>query len=264
MKKPTRKAATKPAAPATQPDENIFQSIASLCGPIIVGLFVLTFVLQNFVIPSRSMASTLLVGDHVVADRASLSPSTHWAPIPYRPLQHGEPVVFYKPVLESDGTGLTLVKRVIGLPGDRIHLRDGIVYLNGVAQNEPHAAKPPYATFDLYRDDFPAFPATKDPKVTAVWALDLPNHIQGDDLVVPPDCYFVMGDNRANSLDSRYWGFVHRDNLVGRPLFVYWSFDEPEQDGPEPPLSERAASTLHMLVHFFDGTRWSRTLHRIN
>ena len=225
----------------------------------------LTFILQNFVIPSRSMASTMLVGDHVIADRASLSPSARWAPfIPYRPLRHGEPVVFYKPVLEPDGTNLTLVKRVIGLPGDRIHLRDGIVYLNGVAQNEPHAAKPPYSTRNLYRDDFPAVSPATDPRVTATWSVDLPSHIQGSDLVVPPDCYFVMGDNRPDSLDSRYWGFVHRDNLIGRPLFVYWSFDEPEENGPTPPLSERAASTLHAFIHFFDGTRWSRTLRRIN
>jgi signal peptidase I len=261
MKKPAEKL----IANSTQPEEGFFQSIASLCGPLVVGLFVLTFVFQNFAIPSRSMASTLLVGDHILADRASLSPSAKWAPfISYRPLQHGEPVVFYKPVLESDGENLTLVKRVIGLPGDRIHLRDGVVYLNGVAQNEPHAAKPPYATFDLYRDDFPAFPPTTDPHVTATWALDLPNHVQGGDLVVPPDCYFVMGDNRANSLDSRYWGFVHRDNLIGRPLFVYWSFDEPEEETLTPSLSERASSTLHMLVHFFDDTRWNRTLHKIN
>ena len=73
-----------------------------------------------------------------------------------------------------------------------------------------------------------------------------------------------MGDNRPDSLDSRYWGFVHRDNLIGRPLLVYWSFDEPEENTLTPSLSERASSTLHMLVHFFDGTRWSRTLHRIN
>lgn len=255
----------KAIASPTQQDESVFQAIAALCGPIIVGLFVLTFIFQNFVIPSRSMASTLLVGDHVIADRASLSPATAWAPfLPYRPLQRGEPVVFFKPVLEPTGEDLTLVKRVIGVPGDRIHLRDGIVYLNGVAQNEPHAAKPPYSTYSLYRDDFPALPATTDPKVTAAWALDLPNHIQGDDLVVPPDCYFVMGDNRANSLDSRYWGFVHRDNVIGRPLFIYWSFDEPEEQSLTPSLAERAGSTLHMLVHFFDGTRWSRTLRKVN
>jgi len=262
MKKPAGKSAAKPVAHS---GESVFQSIASLCGPIIVALFVLTFVFQNFVIPSRSMASTLLVGDHVIADRASLSPSTRWAPfIPYRELRHGEPVVFFKPALQPNGDVLTLVKRVIGLPGDRIHLRDGIVYLNGVAQDEPYAAKPPYSTFNLYRDDFPAFPPATDPKVTATWAVDLPNHIQGGDLVVPPDCYFVMGDNRANSLDSRYWGFVHRDNLIGRPLLVYWSFDEPEEPTLTPSLSERASSTLHMLAHFFDGTRWNRTLRRIN
>src|SRR5580698_8731084 len=103
-----------------QAEESGLQSFASLCSTLAVGLFVLTFVFQNFMIPSASMASTLLIGDHVVADRASLSPSAKWAPfMPYRELQRGEPVVFYKPVLEENGEQMTLVKRVIGIPGDR-------------------------------------------------------------------------------------------------------------------------------------------------
>jgi signal peptidase I len=118
--------------------ESSLQGFASLCGTFAVGLFILTFVFQNFVIPSSSMASTLLVGDHVVVERATLARSAPWTPfIPYRELHRGEPVVFYKPVADPDGEHTILVKRVIGIPGDRIHLRRGIVYLNGVPRTSP-------------------------------------------------------------------------------------------------------------------------------
>jgi signal peptidase I len=249
----------RPSPAAPQPAESALQTIASYCGTAITVLFVFTFIFQNFAIPSASMASTLLVGDHVFADRASLAPPASGPRlIPYRPLQRNEPVVFLKPLLEPDGEQLTLVKRVVGLPGDRIHLRDGILYLNGVAQNEPQTAKPTASNSDAYRDNFPAVPPDNVPRVTATWALNLPEHIDGPDLVVPPDSYFVMGDNRTNSLDSRYWGFVRRENLVGRPLFIYWSIATPEQDG-NPTLAEDASIIFRHLTHFATDTRWSRT-----
>jgi signal peptidase I len=251
MKKPT-------PAPSV-PTESFLESFASYCGTAITILFIFTFIFQNFAIPSRSMASTLLVGDHVFADRASLAPPASGPRlIPYRPLQRNEPVVFFKPILEPDGTKMTLVKRVVGLPGDRIHLRDGILYVNGVAQNEPQTAKPTASDSNPYRDNFPLIPPDNIPGVTATWALNLPEHIQGDDLVIPPDSYFVMGDNRTNSLDSRYWGFVRRENLVGRPLFIYWSIATPEQDG-NPTLAQEASIFLRHLTHFATDTRWQRT-----
>jgi len=251
MKKPT---------PAPEPPESHLQSIASLCTTLVTCLFALTFVFQNFAIPSASMASTLLVGDHVVVDRASLAPPAT-APhiIPYRPLRRGEPVVFFKPVLEPDGTNLILVKRVIGLPGDRIHLRNGIVYLNGVAQHEPYAAQPTAANWDAYRDDFPLMPPERVPGVTPMWALDLPTHVQGDDIVVPPDSYFVMGDNRTHSNDGRYWGFVERKNLIGRPLFIYWSFKTPDNQIDKTSLPDQISFALHQATHFVSDTRWRRT-----
>jgi signal peptidase I len=240
------------------------EGLAGICSTLVVGLFALTFIFQNFAIPSASMASTLLVGDHVLVERATLSPSTSWAHfMPYRALHRGEPVVFFKPVADFDGKYSILVKRVIGLPGDRIHLRRGIVYLNGVAQSEPQAGKPTYANYDPYRDDFPSISPSGRPDVTAEWSLDLPAHIQGEDLVVPKDNYFVMGDNRTNSLDGRYWGFISRENLIGRPLFVYWSFEMPANQMYKTTLPDRASYTLHQLVHFFDETRWRRTLHKI-
>jgi signal peptidase I len=243
----------------TQPPETGLQSFASLCVTAISVLFVYAFIAQNFFIPSASMASTILVGDHDIVDKVSLAPASPWAHIlPYRPLRRGEPVVFYKPVLESDGSEDTLVKRVVGIPGDRIHLRGGVLYVNGVAQHEPYAAMPTAATYNLYRDDFPLIAPRNVPGVTARWSLELPQHIVGDDLVVPPDSYFMMGDNRTNSLDSRYWGFAKRENLIGRPLFIYWSIDTPEENG-NPTLAEQASILLRHITHFATDTRWRRT-----
>jgi signal peptidase I len=259
-KRKTMKVALKPDVPA----EGQLEGLGSICCTLITGVFVLTFIFQNFFIPSASMASTLLVGDHVVVDRASLAPSSPWARLmPYREVRRGEPIVFYKPVLEPDGEELILVKRIVGMPGDRIHLRDGILYLNGVAQDEPQAAKPTAFNYDPYRDNFPSISPTDIPGVTARWALDLPTHVQGQDLVVPPDSYFVMGDNRTNSLDGRYWGFVDRKDLIGRPLFVYWSFPTPEVD-PKTTLADSVRFTIHQVTHFFDESRWSRTFHHVD
>ena len=248
-----------------QPQETSLEGIASLCSTVILALFAFSFIFQNFAIPSASMASTLLVGDHILVERATLAPRTSWAHfIPYRDVHRGEPIVFYKPILEPDGQELILVKRIIGVPGDRIHLRRGIVYLNGLAQNEPQTAKITSTDYDPYRDDFPSIPSANEPRVTAEWSLDLPSHIQGEDLVVPPGNYFVMGDNRANSLDGRYWGLVPQSNLIGRPLFVYWSFKTPDDQMDKTSLYDRAGYTLHQLTHFITETRWSRTLHAIN
>jgi signal peptidase I len=245
-----------------QKDETAFEGLASFCGLLAVWLFVMTFVFQNVVIPSSSMASTLLVGDHVLVDRVSLSQIEGLAPfVRHRDVYRGEVIVFFKPPVETNGEHIFLVKRLIGVPGDRIHLRRGIVYLNGVAQDEPQAAKPTFANYNAYRDDFPSVPPPENWDVTAEWSVDLPNHIEGEDLVVPPENYFVMGDNRTNSRDGRFWGFVPRANIVGRPLFVYWSFPMPEDEIEKTALSEKASFTVHEIVHFFDESRWRRTFH---
>ncbi len=245
-------------------EETPLEAFASICGVLAVGLFVLTFVFQNFAIPSSSMVSALLVGDHVLVNRITLAPPASYAPfVFYRDVCHGDIVVFYKPTLESNGEHLFLVKRVIGLPGDRIHLRAGIVYRNGVALDEPYAGKPSEFDYSPYRDDFPSVPPSTSGDVTAEWAEALPTYIQGQDLVVPPGMYFCMGDNRTVSLDSRFWGFVPRANIVGRPLFVYWSFDTPESQEFKTSLADRLSWILHETIHFFDGTRWRRTFHRV-
>ena len=248
-----------------QPRETTLEGLASTCSVLAVALFVLTFVFQNFVIPSSSMASTLLVGDHVLVERETMAPATGSFPfMANHEVHRGDVIVFYKPIEQPNGEHIFLVKRVVGIPGDRIHLRNGIVYLNGVAQDEPQTAKPTSANYDAYVNDFPRMDPATEPGVTAQWSLSLPTYIHDGDLVVPPGNYFAMGDNRTNSQDSRFWGFVPRENIVGRPLFVYWSIAVPESGIDEVPLSQRAESTLHELVHFFDETRWRRTFHRIS
>lgn len=251
-----------PAATKQKQEETPLEAFASICGVLVLGLFALTFIFQNFAIPSPSMVKTLLVGDHVLVDRISLAPPSRWAPfVHYRNIRNRDIIVFFKPTLEPDGSHLYLVKRVIGVPGDHIHLSNGTVYVNGVAQKEPYAAIA--SDFNAYRDDFPAEPPSSDPEVTSEWALDLPNHLQNGDLVVPPGYYFAMGDNRPDSLDSRYWGFVPRANVVGRPLFVYWSFRSDESDYDQTSLTARAISVGNTALHFFDKTRWARFFHLI-
>jgi signal peptidase I len=246
---------------AERVEETPFEALASICSVLVIGLFILTFLAQNFVIPSGSMEKTLLVGDHLLVDRITLAPSADWMPlVHYREPKHGDVIVFLKPG-EPD---MFLVKRLIGVPGDHIHLRNGVVILNGVAQTEPYAALWPEDSYVPYKDDFPSVSgADADDPLTAEWALDLPTHIQGNDLVVPPGMYFMMGDHRHDSLDSRYWGFVPRANIVGRPLFNYWSFKTPDDEMYKTSFSERMAWMGHVALHFFTDTRWSRTLHLI-
>ena len=247
--------------------ETPLESIASICAVLAVGLFVMTFIFQNFEIPSASMEQTLLIGDHVLVDRVTLAPQTHWAPfLDYRPVHRGDVIVFLKPNPETPD--LFLVKRAIGLPGDHIHLRQGIVYLNGVAQNEPQAGKPAYDgnpqhAYNPYRDDFPSVPPSVEEGTTESWAVEMPSHIEGDDLVVPPGKIFAMGDNRTESLDGRYWGFVPQENIVGRPMFVYWSFMTPADQIYKTTAADRVAFMGHVILHFFDQTRWKRTFHII-
>jgi len=177
----------------------------------------------------------------------------------YRDPKPSDVVVFFKPTTEPNGDHLILVKCIIGVPGDRIHLLHGTVFRNGVAQVESHAIQPASGSYDTYRDDFPSV-LPNQTGITATWSVDLPSQIIGGDLVIPPGNYFVMGDNRANSLDGRYWGFVPRANIIGRPLLVYWSFPTPDDQIDKTSLSDRASFTLHEAVHFFDETRWRRTL----
>jgi signal peptidase I len=252
-------------------EETPYEAVASICSVLVVGLFILTFLGQNFVIPSGSMENTLLVGDHLVVDRITLAPPTKWMPlVHYREPQRNDIVVFYKPVSDPDPvTGapqyLFLVKRLIGIPGDHIHLRNGVVIINGVAQDQPHAKPTTPENHNDFLDEFPSLPPDPEPGnlIPESWAVDFPHYIENGDLVVPPGHYFMMGDNRHNSADSRFWGFVPRENIVGRPLLNYWSFRSTEEQLEQTGIANNLAWMGHVVLHFISDTRWNRTLHLI-
>jgi len=254
--------------------ETPLEALASTCSVLVVGLFILTFLGQNFVIPSGSMENTLLIGDHLLVDRITLAPPSKWMPLlRYREPRRGDVVVFIRPAPEpepdADGNPqyLILVKRLIGMPGDRIHLRDGVVYVNGVAQSMPTEGldTPPPPSEQAFLDEFPAvLPTTSDTHgAVDTWVVELPGHVENGDLVVPPGKYFMMGDHRHGSMDSRFWGFVPRENIMGRPLFNYWSFKTPEDREQQTGIGNTLAWMGHVVVHFFTDTRWTRTLERV-
>jgi signal peptidase I len=235
----------------------------------VIGIFILTLLAQNYVIPSGSMENTLLIGDHVIVDHVTLAPPAKWMPlVHYREPRRGDIVVFVKPVTDPDPVNgspvyLPLVKRLIGLPGDHIRLRNGIVILNGVAQSEPYAQPTTPENHDDFVDEFPSVQPVPEPGnlIPETWAVDCPKHVVDGDLVVPTGMYFMMGDNRHQSADSRFWGFVPRQNVMGRPLFNYWSFITPESQYDQTGVGNRLAWMGHVVLHFFSDTRWSRTFH---
>ena len=240
-----------------KPRETTVEFLASLAGVLVTGLFIITFVLQAFEIPSSSMEDTLLIGDHVFVNREQFAPPTRWmGPLmPYRDIRRNDIVVFLSP----EEQGLFVVKRIMGVPGDRIHLRDGVVYRNGEKLVEPYVQHK-LADYNPYRDNFPAVPPSEMYGVrNEKWQQELPSRIEGEDIVVPPDSYFAMGDNRDVSYDSRYWGFIPRKNVIGRPMFVYWSFITPEGQYQMRSAGDRLGFLAHIIIHFFDETRWSRT-----
>ena len=238
--------------------ETTVEFLASLASVLVTGLFIITFIVQAFEIPSSSMEDTLLIGDHVFVNRIQFSPRTHWTGpiIHYRNIRRGDIIVFLSPV----EPGLYVVKRIIGLPGDRIHLQDGVVYRNGEKLTEPYVLHKK-GDFDPYRDNFPSVPPEYSEVPPAPeWAASMRQYIQGADIVVPPDNYFAMGDNRDWSYDSRYWGFIPQQNVIGRPLFIYWSFETPSDQYKKTGVEDRIGFVAHVVIHFFDQTRWRRTL----
>ena len=156
--------------------------------------------------------------------------------------------------------GLYVVKRVIGVPGDRIRAAGW----RGLSQWRDDSIRRIVirnGTYNGYRDNFPAVPPTDYDGVTPEWRDELPSHIQNGELVVPPNSIFAMGDNRDVSLDSRYWGFVPYQNVIGRPMFIYWSFEQPRDEYTRTSIGERLQFLVTIVLHFFDQTRWSRMFH---
>lgn len=216
---------------------------------VILSIFVITFIVQAFQIPSGSMENTLLVGDFLLVDKLHFAGKPGaWHLLPYGTINRGDIVVFYFPVDASQ----FLVKRVIGMPGDHIRLRDKIVYVNGSPLQESYAIHKQWMP-DGYRDNFPNLRGySRD--IDRRWRYELSNYVNGGELVVPADHYFVMGDNRDNSLDSRYWGFVPRANIVGRPLVIYLSVRSSEPGRS----NDKLIHSGQTLAHLLDLARWDR------
>lgn len=238
------------------PEETPIEFMASLASVLVTGLFIITFVLQAFEIPSGSMENTLLIGDHVFVNRIQFAPptSTLGKLLPYRTPHHDEIAVFISPLQP----GLFLVKRIIGLPGDHLRLRDGVVYRNGQKLDENFTLHKSPEMRSVYANNFPSVPPDGE-SVPPDWAMTQSQFVEGGDLVVPLGHFFGMGDNRDNSFDSRFFGFIPQANLIGRPMFIYWSFQTPEGQYEHTAVADRVGFLLHTIVHFFDKTVWGRT-----
>ena len=238
--------------PARQPGRGF---IPEWAWNILIIVWAFPFVAQPMVIPTSSMHNTLLTGDHLFVDKLAYSPhnSIEGHLLPYVDVKRGDIVVFRHPAKLSDN----LVKRVIGVPGDRIRLVNKQLVLNGRMSMEPYVTHiDPY--YSSYRDNFPIGTPEYRPdaqQYERAMAM-LRDDVVNGELVVPKGQYFAMGDNRDNSSDSRYWGLVPRENIIGKPTIVLWSYDAPTKDLED--------CTAHHFVdlaeHFFTRTRWERTM----
>jgi signal peptidase I len=220
---------------------------------IAILLFGTTTLVQAFIVPTPSMDTTVQVGDHLLVDKLSYAPD---GPItkhllPYTPVKRGDIIVFRYPSDISEN----YVKRVIGVPGDHIHLVNKVVYLNGHPLTEPYVQHI-FPNIQPYRDNFPNAAPTPDEPVQERALQMIAHHVWNGDVVVPPESYFAMGDNRDDSLDSRYWGFVPRENIIGKPLLIFWSYDAPTQDL----VDFTANHFIDLAKNFFVKTRWDREL----
>ncbi|PYS41608.1 MAG: signal peptidase I [Acidobacteria bacterium] len=218
-----------------------------------MALFGMTFIVQAVKVPTGSMQNTITIGDHLLVNKFIFAPGPRLPFLPQREIRRGDIIVFKYPGNPKDPLGdqrpdntpfkVNYVKRVIGLPGDHVQVREKNVYVNGQPLPEhqiitrDHDSNKP---LDIIYD-----PPRKPGETYNVYFSEPPKQLDsGFDQVVPPNSYFVMGDNRNNSADGRVWGFVPRDLIIGRAMFVYWSFDETKEFGP---------------LSFFTESRWRRT-----
>ena len=218
-----------------------FESIAIA---VILALFIRTFVVQAFKIPTGSMENNLLIGDHLLVNKfvyGSAATPIERAILPMRAIDRGDVVVFKFPQ-EPDRD---FIKRVIGLPGETLEVRHKKVFIDGTALDEP------YVHFLV-----PPSPERQEVALADVRESYGP-------VTVPADQYFVMGDNRDNSQDSRWWGYLPRDLVKGKALMVYWSFDSDRADYQEEGLGATLRGITDVVTGFFTRTRWERILHQI-
>jgi signal peptidase I len=234
------------AAPARFKKSTAREYFESIVIAVILALFIRTFVVQAFKIPTGSMEENLLIGDHLLVNKFVFGPTSSGverALLPIAEIKRRDVIVFkYPEEPERD-----FIKRVIGLPGETVELREKKVYVNGKVLDEPyvHFLQPPSGESEFHE----------------VTSFDVRERY--GPVTVPPDHYFVMGDNRDNSQDSRYWGFLPRDYVKGKALVIYWSYEAGREDYQD----EGAGATLKGLVsvfaHFFTRTRWDRMLRQI-
>jgi signal peptidase I len=242
--------------------EGAWETMRSLLVVLIVVICFRTFVAEATVVPTGSMEQTILIGDHVFLDKLLYGPRfpfTSWRIPPVRSTHRGELVAFHFPLNPSQ----MFVKRIVAVGGDIVRIKDRKVFVNGKALNEPYAF---YQTSIIrpLQDNFPP-PLNEIDTLPAAWGLDpgwaraMHNYIRSDGLHVPDDALFVMGDNRDDSFDSRFWGFVPLDNVVGEPMFVYWSYDAPSKEWTANSLTDRLKFDASIVWNFIQKTRWSRT-----
>lgn len=235
--------------------------IESLLVTVILALFGTTFIVQAFKIPSQSMEPTLLVGDHLLVNKFIFGGRGNWYDhfLPYREIRRGDIIVFKFPFNVHEH----YVKRVIGIPGDRIKIVDQQVFVNGRRIGEPYVVHDPSAPYDPFGDNFPPkSPEYLQANMQPEWADEIFNYIQNGEIVVPPDRYFAMGDNRDHSWDSRFWGFVDHDAIMGRPVVIYWSVVG--EEGSDQSVNSWFYSLVDTLLHLPSRTRWSRMLHEVH
>jgi len=233
----------------------------SLVVTVILAIFGTTFVVQAFKIPTGSMETTLLIGDHLLVNKFAFAADggfLSWV-LPYREIHRDDIIVFkFPPSEEQSEPGEHFVKRVIGLPGDRIRIFHRQVFVNGHPISEPfvHHSFP-----DQLRagDDFPPPEGEYLRGATAAWSAEIGKYIQDGELVVPAGTYFAMGDNREQSWDSRFWGFVPRSLITGRPILIYWSFDTPRDEYMRTSWFDRLSQAAELIIYFIPRTRWRRT-----
>ncbi len=239
----------------------------SLVVTVILAVFGTTFVLQAFKIPTGSMENTLLIGDHLLVNKFIFAPQGGVLArlLPYRDLRRGDVVVFkFTPTDEQSEPGEHFVKRVIGVPGDHIRIFHRQVFVNGKPQNELYVRHDP-AYLDELRpgDDFPPPDTEYLSGATSTWDAEIASAVKNGELIVPPEKYFVMGDNREQSWDSRFWGFVSRGVVIGRPVLIYWSFETARDEYLHNTLSDRILQVVDLIIHFPTRTRWRRTLNLV-
>jgi signal peptidase I len=213
---------------------------------VILALFIRTFVVQAFKIPTGSMENNLLIGDHLLVNKFIFGPTAsrlEGALLPVADVKRRDVIVFKFPE-EPDRD---FIKRVIGLPGETVELRQKKVYINGTPLDERyvHFLQPPGTATELHE----------------ITSFDLRERY--GPVTVPPNQYFVMGDNRDNSQDSRYWGFLPRDYIKGKALVIYWSYEAEREDYQDDGAGASVKDIASVFAHFFTRTRWDRMLHQI-